>query len=424
MDTFPVLGKAYRPRVIDSVVVEALDTAGAVLIEGARACGKTMTGLHAASSYVFLDEPEAEQMLSVAPRSLLEGDPPRLLDEWQLAPTLWNLVRRQVDASDTTGLFLLTGSAVPDDDVARHTGAGRVLRLRMRTMSWWEKNGCPAGGVSLADLFDGHQPTPDKDTDELDSVISMLLRPGFPAMAGLSEQRAQTLLRAYADEVSRTDVRRIADVRHDPAVVARLITAVARASSTDASTSTLASDVRVLAPSITDDTISSYLKLLQRLFVVEAQEAWAPRLRSRARLRTSAKLHLADPALAAAVLRAGPQRLSQDLNTLGLLFESAITHDLSVLAGPLGGEVLHHRDSNGYEIDAVITLPDGRWGAVEVKLGGIQIEAGARSLTRAVAQIDTSTVGDPVFRLVITGTGPTLTLDDGTITCPLARLAP
>ena len=416
-----MLGQQYRPRVVDAVVAAALDTAGAVLVEGPRACGKTMTAVHAAASCAFLDDPAAEQLLAIAPQSLLDGEAPRLLDEWQLAPQLWNLVRRRVDASADKGRFLLTGSAVPADDVTRHTGAGRVLRVRERTMSWWEKNGSPAG-TSLAHLFDGQRPDTTTTTAELDEVIAMLLRPGFPAMTELPAAQSATLLRAYAEEITHTDVRRLADVRHQPVVVWQLMTALARAVATDVSVRTLVADVRSVAPTITPETVSVYLDLLRRLFVVEAQRPWAPRLRSRARLRTAPKLHLADPALAAAVLGADATRLHSDLNTLGLLFESAVVHDLAVLAGPLGGEVLHYRDSNGHEIDAVVTLPDGRWGAVEIKLGGLQVAAGAQSLSRAVEQIDATNA--PTFRLVVTGTGPTLTLDDGTITCPLACLAP
>lgn len=419
-----MLGQRYRPRVVDAVVATALKTAGAVLVEGARACGKTMTAVNAAASCVFLDDPDVEQLLDISPKAVLDGDAPRLLDEWQLAPQLWNLVRRQVDASTDKGRFLLTGSAVPADDETRHTGAGRVLRVRQRTMSWWEKNSSPADGVSLARLFDGHQPATSTTTAELDDVVFMLLRPGFPAMTDLPAAQAATLLRAYAEEVTHTDVRRLADVRHEPVVLWQLLAALARAAATDVSVQTLVADVRAVAPTITAETISVYLDLLRRLFVVEAQRPWATRLRSRARLRTSPKLHLVDPAFAAALLGADAARLRTDLNTLGLLFESAVVHDLAVLAAPLGGQVLHYRDSNGHEIDAVVVLPDGRWGAVEVKLGGRQVAAGARSLADAVAQVDTAAAGAPAFRLVVTGTGPTLTVDDGTITCPLARLGP
>lgn len=425
METSEVLGHPYHPRVIDSALERALGAAGAVVIEGARASGKTMTALHAAGSYVFVDDAEVRRLLEVAPRSLLVGQAPRLLDEWQVAPELWNLVRRAVDAAGEPGRFILTGSAVPADDLTRHTGAGRFLRLRQRTMSWWEKTGRPTAAVGLAGLFDGDLPKADLTAaPDLDSVIGNLLRPGFPAMTALSPERSADRLRGYIDDVARTDINRIAHIRHDPAVITQLIAALARSVASGVTYRTLATDVRALAPSINEETVSDYVGLLQRLFIVEAQRPWTPALRSRARVRTSPKLHLVDPALAAASLGAGAKRLRNDLQTLGVLFESAVVHDLTVFASPIGGEVRHYRDSNSKEIDAIITLPDGRWGAVEIKLGGRQLAAGAASLNAAIAQVDTASIGEPAFRLVITGTGPILVTDDGTITAPLAALAP
>ncbi|MHB1065698.1 MAG: AAA family ATPase [Georgenia sp.] len=213
---------------IDSAVQRALAASGAVVIEGARASGKTMTALHAAASYVFIDDVEAQRVLEVAPRSLLDGEAPRLLDECQVAPELWNLVRRAVDAAVEPGRFILTGSSVPPDDVTRHTGAGRFLRLRERTMSWWEKLDAPTGAVSLSGLFDGDLPKTDLGAaPDLDAVIDNLLRPGFPAMTALSPTQASDRLRGYIDDVARTDIRRIADIRHEPEVVKQLIAALA-----------------------------------------------------------------------------------------------------------------------------------------------------------------------------------------------------
>lgn len=384
-----------------------------------------MTALHAANSYIFLDDPEVRLLLDVAPRSLLDGPAPRLLDEWQVAPELWNLVRRAVDAAPDPGRFILTGSAVPADDHTRHTGAGRFLRLRERTMSWCEKLDAPTGAVSLSALFDRAPLASDLGVSpDLDSVIDGVLRPGFPALTSLTYAQSAARLRGYIDDIARTDIARLADIRHDPAVIRQLIRALARSVASEVTYTTLASGVRSVAPSIDTDTVSTYVRLLQRLFIVEPQPPWTPALRSRARVRTSPKLHLVDPALAAAALGAGPELLREDLTTLGLLFESAVVHDLNVLVAPLEGEVSHYRDSNDKEIDAIITLPDGRWGVIEVKLGGRQVAAATQSLQRAVAQIDTSHIGEPTFRMVVTGTGPILTTDDGTITAPLSALAP
>jgi predicted AAA+ superfamily ATPase len=423
VDTAKVLGREYRPRVIDSALQRALAASGAVVLEGARATGKTTTALHAAASYVFIDDAQAQSLLEVAPGALLEGDAPRLLDEWQVAPQLWNLVRRAVDATAEPGLFILTGSAVPPDDVTRHTGAGRFLRLRERTMSWWEKLDSATGAVSLAGLFEGSLPKTDLGAaPDLDTVIDNLLRPGFPAMTALAAAQSADRLRGYIDDVARTDIRRVADIRHEPEVIKQLIVGLARSVASEVTYKTLAADIRVVAPTIDEETVSNYVGLLQRLFVVEAQRPWTPALRSRARVRTSPKFHLVDPALAAAALGAGAQQLRADLNTLGTLFESAVVHDLTVLTP--GGEVSHYRDSNGKEIDAILTLPDGRWGAVEVKLGGQQVGAGAQSLQAVIAQVDTAAIGEPTFRLVVTGTGPILVTDDGTVTAPLTALGP
>lgn len=419
MDTRDVLGQPYRPRIIDEVLADALQTAGAVVIEGPRACGKTMTGLNAAASYVFMDDDEAQARLDVAPASLLEGASPRLLDEWQVAPGVWNRVRRRVDAQAQPGRFILTGSAVPFDDESRHTGAGRFLRLRQRTLAWAEQ---PVGEptVSLRALF--HQEAPPTSAPQLTltQLTQQLVTPGFPAMTTLPSDRAAQLLRAYLAETARVDVARLATLRHGPSVMERLIRALARASASETTFQTLRLDVAAIAPSITVDTVASYVGLLERLFVVEQQPAWAPGLRTRARLRTSPRWHLADPALAAAALRADQHALFEDLLTTGVLFESAAVHDLSVLAEPLGGRVYHYRDSNGHEIDAVVELPDGRWGAIEIKLGERQVPKGAATLAKAVAQIDS----EPIFRLVLTALGGTYCLDDGTVTCSLAALCP
>lgn len=421
-----MLGRTYRPRLIDAALRRALSAAGAVVIEGARASGKTMTALHAAGSFAFIDDAETQRAIEIAPRSVLEGDAPRLLDEWQVAPELWNLVRRAVDAAADPGRFILTGSAMPADDITRHTGAGRFIRLRQRTMTWWEKlDDSAPHPVSVAGLFDGERPEANmKARLELDEVIESILRPGFPAMTALGLQQSAERLRAYIDEVARTDIRRLADVRHEPDVIRQLLTGLARSVASEVTHRTLAADVRALAPTINVETVSGYVRLLQRLFVVEPQPPWTPKLRSRARVRISPKLHLVDASLAAAALGAGPEQLRGDLETLGILFESAAIHDLTALASAIGGEVRHYRDSNGKEIDAIVTLPDGRWGAVEIKLGGAQVPAAIESLQNAIDQIDTDAVGKPAFRLVLTATGPILTGDDGTVVCSLRGLAP
>lgn len=384
-----------------------------------------MTALNMAGSFSFLDDPQVRQLVELAPAAILDGAKPRLLDEWNIAPDLWNLVRRAVDASMEPGLFILTGSALPADDVTRHTGAGRFLRLRERTMSWWEKLPPQNVHLSLKDLFDGGCPEAEMGhMSDLRAVIEALLQPGFPAMRNVDCDLAADRLRGYIDDVVRTDVPRLRSIRHEPTVLRQLITALSRSVSSEVSLATLVRDTRAVAPDIDPRTVREYLSLLERLFVVEEQLPWTPALRSRARVRTQPRFHLVDPALAAAALHADAAYLLRDVTTAGILFESAVVHDLTVLVSPLGGEVRFYRDSYGNELDAVVSLPDGRWGAVEVKLGGRQVEAGITSLNKTISQIDTQQVNLPSFRLVVTGTGPVFTADDGTVTAPLSALAP
>ena len=366
-----------------------------------------------------MDDPAARALNDLAPGQLLIGARPRLLDEWQIIPEVWDQVRRAVDREPTPGQFILTGSATPADDHTRHTGAGRFMRQRMRTLSWWEHD--PGfGAVSLSRLFEGERPAGEPEALTFEEVLGRLLRPGFPAWREAPPEDAALLLRGYLDEVIRTDLLRLGGIRNSPAVVEALLTAIAASSASAVSFQTLARELAPIAPDLSATTVSRYVDLLARIFVVERQQPWAPKLRSRARLRTSPKLHLADPALAAVALQAPLSSLRQDPATAGALFESAVHHDLAVLAVAFGGRIQHYRDSNGYEIDAVVVHPDGRWGAVEVKLSGARIANGHRALTSALEQID----GEPSFRLIVTGTGPVLTLDDGTVTCGLHRLCP
>ena len=413
------MAEDYLPRVMDAVLERSLRISRAVVLEGVRASGKTRTGQVAARSVAYLDDPRTRQLHELAPEQVLTGPRPRMLDEWQLLPEVWDQVRRTVDREATPGQFILTGSATPADDHTRHTGAGRFLRQQMRTLSWWEHEP-QLGTVSLEALFDGAVVEADQEALTFEEVLARLLRPGFPAWRDAEPGDASLLMRGYLDEVVRTDLSRLGGVRNSPAVIGRLLAAIAASSASPVSNQALARDLAPVAPDLSPVTVARYVDLLSRLFVVERQQPWTPRLRSRARLRTAAKLHLADPALAAVALQAPLVSLREDPATAGALFESAVHHDLAVLSGPFGGRIQHYRDSNGHELDAVVLHPDGRWGAVEVKLAGARISEAARSLATTLEQI----VGEPAFRLIVTGTGPTLTLPDGAVTCGLHRLRP
>ncbi|WP_162933884.1 ATP-binding protein [Actinomyces lilanjuaniae] len=422
VDTSAVTGVTYLPRAVDPLVSRALGTVGAVILEGPRGCGKTMTGLHHSSSYILLDTPEAQAASQIDPRMLLVGDSPRLLDEWQTIPQVWNLARREVDFSAEPGHFILTGSAVPATDPARHTGAARFIRVRQRTMTWAEKNGdLDSDGVCLHDLLDGAAPQASLATVPLTEVVAGVLRPGFPRLVSLPRDIVAHSLDSYIKDTATTDLNRLSSLRSEPVVIEQLIAALARSTATEVSQATLRKDIARVLPAPSEGTMAKLLELLERVFMIERVQPWATPLRSRARLRRSPAYHLADPSLAAVALRADADDLTADLETLGLLFESAVIHDLLVYTEALGGSVSRYRDSNGYEIDAVLSLPDGRWAAVEVKLGGGQVQQGAASLAAAVAQIDAP---PPAFRAVITGTGFTATLPDGTLTFPLHLLRP
>lgn len=420
MDTASVSAKPYRPRVIDSSLQDLLAISGAVVIEGPRSSGKTMTALHAARSAVFLDDETTLRLIELNPAYALDGPAPRLIDEWQVHPAVWNSVRRAVDAASEPGRFILTGSAVPSDDATRHTGAGRFLRLRQRTMSWYERGLAPQATVSLAELFNGQTPSDGPVGGDYTSLVTRLCTSGFPQYTDLVPRQAQIVADGYLTEVIHSDLSRLEEVRLSPLEIRHLLQSLARLVSAQGSYETIAQDMRAVSPGLHPQTIARYCSLLERIFVLEPQEAWTPRLRSRARLRTSPTWHLADVSLTAAALGAGPDQLAEDPETTGLLFESQVVHDLRCLAAPLRGTVYHYRDSSGREIDAVVVLPDGRWGAVEVKISATQVTAGVESLRKAVEVIE----GEPSFRLVVTAMGPTLTAQDGTVTCPLEALAP
>ena len=422
MDTQQLAGRRYRPRIVDKRLEFLLEASGAVIIEGPRGCGKTMTGLHHCASYALIDDPATNHIAKLAPAAVIDGPRPRLLDEWQAAPDLFNLARREVDLAAAPGQFILAGSAVPADSITRHTGAARFLRLRQRTLTLCEKADY-APVVSLAGLLQGEPVTPDAGQISYTHVIQNLLTPGFPGFQTGNEQIVLAQLHGYLSEAARSDMHRVADLRVTPLATERLIAAIARSVSGEVSVSALRKDLDTVSPGISLPTVTKLLDSLQRIFVVEAVSAWAPRLRSKARLRVSPKYHLADPGLAIAALGATSASLTADPETVGLLFESAVIHDLAVMIEAMGGSIYHYRDSNGNEIDAVLTLPDGRWGAVEVKTGFSGVERGVASLKKAIASIDHE-AGPPTFSAVITGTGITAPLDDGIVTFPLHQLRP
>lgn len=415
---------AYTPRIVDAELRELLESAGAVVIEGPKACGKTMTASQQAASRVLLDIDEAaRQALAVEPALVLEGARPRLLDEWQVAPELWNQVRRAVDTADQPGHFLLTGSAVPADDANRHTGAGRFAFLRMRPMTLFEA-GASTGAVSLRQLFNGEMPAVADPGLTLQDLSSLIARGGWPAQQGRSLKAASRAARDYLEQVRQVDISRVGERRLDPIRVGALLRALGRHCATEAKLSTLAADTGGADGALDERTVTGYLQALEHLMVIEDQPAWAPHLRSRARLRKAPKRHFVDPSLAVAAMGASAERLLQDLEWFGQLFESLVIRDLRVLSQPLEGEVFHYRDDYGVEVDAIVQLIDGRWGAIEIKLGEGQVEQAAANLKRFAAQIDGERSGAPVFLAVICGKGYGYRRPDGVLVVPIGGLGP
>lgn len=415
---------SYVPRVVDSELLERLASAGAVLVEGPKACGKTETALRVAGSVVRLDVDESARLAArAAPELLLDGEVPRLIDEWQVVPETWNLVRREVDARQSTGQFILTGSATPVDDPLRHTGAGRFSILRMRPMSLFE-SGHSTATISLRGLFDDATPKA-KDTGmTVERLAELITVGGWPAHQGLSVGNAARAARDYMKQIRDVDIPRIDSNRRDRTRVTGLMGSLARNVSTEVSMRSLAADAGVDGTPMDRRTVDAYLGVLERLMVIEDQPAWATHLRSKARLRKAPKRHYVDPSLAVAALGAGPNLLLRDLNLLGLLFESLVIRDLRVHAAPLDGTVMHYRDSNDIEVDAIVALGDGRWGAFEVKLGAGLVDDGVAALQRFTDSIDTTRSGDPSVLGVITGTGFGYRRPDGICVVPIGALLP
>ena len=415
----------YARRVADQELKRCLAAAGAVLIEGPRACGKTVTGQQMAASEVLLDvDRRARDMIAVDPDLVLEGATPRLVDEWQTTPVIWNHVRRAVDARPGRGHFILTGSAVPPDDITRHTGAGRIVRVRLRPMSLFEL-GSSTGTVSLRSLLEGASVSNPSTGLSVHELADMICVGGWPGHLDSSAEGAMRVNRSYVDDICRADLQRTDGVRRDPGRVHRFLRSLARNVATCASLATIARDVSGPDhPSMTGHTARSYLTGLERLMVVEDQPPWAPHLRSRSRLQVSPKRHFVDPSIAAAALGAGPDHLLRDFSWFGFLFESMVIRDLRVYAQAMGARVQHYRDDTGLEVDAVVDAGPGRWAAFEIKLGLSRIDDAARSLLRFADRVDVSRCGQPATLGVIVESGFGYVRPDGVSVIPLGALGP
>lgn len=401
----------YKSRIADRLLAKRLASKGAVLIEGPKWCGKTTTAEQQAGSILYMDAPATLetnlQMAEIDPSVLLEGKTPRLIDEWQLAPKLWDTVRFEVDHRHDVGQFILTGSAVPAEEKdIHHSGTGRFSWLTMRPMSLYE-SGESSGEVSLAHLFE----TPDKiaatNRLKIDDIAYLICRGGWPFACGLQGEAALTQAFDYVDAVIKKDISRVDGVNRNSTTTRLLLRSYARNQGAQATIGTIVADMTANDENgISEKTAGGYLEALRKIFVIEDAEAWNPNLRSKTAVRTANTRYFTDPSIGTAVLGLGPDDLLRDLNTMGLFFETLCVRDLRVFAEALDGEVYHYRDKNGLECDAVIHLRNGKYGLVEVKLGGDRlVNEGAANLLALAGKINTEKMNEPSFMMVLTGTG-------------------
>lgn len=413
----------YLKRIVDKELDELLSASGAVVIEGPKASGKTATALQSAQSSVMLDvDDNARQMVGLEPAIVLQGDTPRLIDEWQLEPTIWNHVRRAIDRRSMPGQFILTGSAVPADEISRHTGAGRFTRFRMRPLSLYEA-GDSSGEISLRHLLDGHAQTSNRSELSITSVAELICAGGWPGNIGKSLAATLRVNRGYVDEIRRADISRVSGKKRDPVKVERLIQSLARNIATPVAISRLAADIGD-GNGMKWDTAAQYLEDLERLMVVENQPAWPTHLRSRATLRSSPVRHFVDPSIAVAALGTKPERLLDDLEFLGLLFESMVIRDLRVYAQAADARVFHYRENDGLEVDAVVQAADGRWVAFEVKLGERRVADGTKNLKKLAVRMKESDHEPPAALAVITPNGYGFTGGEEVGMIPIGALGP
>lgn len=428
----------YRRRVADGLLAEKLSYMGAVLVQGAKWCGKTTTCEQVAKSVFYMGDLEHHEenvtLAKVNPKAVLSGAAPHLIDEWQEAPSLWDAVRFAVDHGPGRGQYILTGSAVPpeadideksDKRIIRHTGTGRIARLTMRPMTLWE-SGDAQGEISFADLFSGKDVIGAKSNLSFDEVAELTCRGGWPGALGLKGRAARGPSREYFDAICESDISRVDSTLRDPERVRRLMRSLGRLQGTQASASVIKADMATNdSEGLTENTVYSYLKALKRIFVTEDMPAWCPNLRCKTPLRTTETRYFTDPSIATASLGIGPGDLATDTKTFGLLFETLAVRDLRTYAEELDGRMYHYLDKNGLECDAVMHLANGSYGLIEIKLGGDALIAkGVATLDALARKIDTTRMKSPSFRMVLTAHGEFAYpyRGSGVLVCPIGCL--
>jgi predicted AAA+ superfamily ATPase len=411
---------------IDRKISRYIRLFGALSIEGPKWCGKTWTALNHANSVVYILDPENEyanrEAARLNPASILEGRNPLLVDEWQEVPGIWDAVRFASDRTKEKGLFLLTGSVTPKEDTYIHSGAGRIARVRMRSMSLFE-SGVSNGSISIQELFDGITIPRKSSKLTQDTLIDLLVRGGWPANTGVSGEDAGVLPQQYIEALAGTDITHADNKRRNPQLVLHLLAALARVTATPALNNTITADVQARFGDITRQTVSEYLSSLVRLYVIDEIPQWFPELRDKLHLRKAPKRILTDPSIAVSALRARPGELKRDPRTLGGLFENLCLRDLLIYAEAINAKLSHYHDGNDLEVDAILEQ-DNKWAALEIKLSAHRVEEGARALTRLAAKVQAKGAPPPAFLGVITSGGPSYTREDGIEIIPVDCLRP
>jgi hypothetical protein len=420
----------YLPRLIEKPITESMKTNGCIVIEGPKWCGKSTTSERFAKSVIKLQKPATYKqyriLADIGDDNLLSGEKPVLFDEWQKIPELWDYVRNYIDETSGKGLFILTGSAKPIEDKERHSGIGRMKKIIMRTMSLWESNES-SGEVSLRDLFDNTKNISGKNRFQLKDIAHIICRGGFPsAVTEKDKNISLNYAKDYVNTLVSTDITSVDDIKRNPKRARAILKSYARNISTPAKMTTILKDVESSIDTQDIRTINSYIDAFSKLFVIDETESWTPKLRSKTAIRTTSTKHFVDPSIATAILDANPNDLIQDLNTFGLLFENLVIRDLKIYTQSLDGNVYNYRDKSGLEADAVIHLNDGRWGLIEIKLGGeTLINEGALTLIKLKEVIDQDKMNKPAFLAIITATDSfEYKREDGIYVIPIACLKP
>ena len=414
----------YRPRIIDREISEMLSIFGGVLIAGPRSCGKSWTGLKHSNSAFFLGDENTSDLASMDPQAVLTGEYPRLIDEWQDVPKLWDLARRNIDFGLRKGMYIFTGSSLPPLDKTRHTGIGRFARLQMRTMSLYE-SGSSNGGVKLSELFSAGRTDVVRSGLDYQKAVALICRGGWPGVLEIDDEKAMRVPYEYINSIAELDTARIDGVKRNAAIMKLVLRSLARNNATSAKASVITADISEIGGDVSEQTVRSYIEFLKKIYIIEEQPPWHPSLRSRIRVRTSPVRHYTDPSLAAAALGANPKTLWKDTKTTGLLFESLCYRDLSIYASAIRANVFHYRDNSDLEVDAVIETGGGDWGAVEVKMGRNQFDKAAANLIRMKNKMVEAGCREPSFMMILNATGGVAnTRPDGVVEVPIDCLGP